>query len=152
QVPVTVTYDGFTKEYRLDFVADDALYELKTANDFSPQHDAQALHYAMLLDLNHAKLLNFRPGKVHGRLLFNALLADNRVKIRWDERGWRSLSPQCDAVKLYLRGLLTDWGSCLETRLYEEAMVHFCGGEVQCLQRVPIVVEGAELGSHTVQS
>ena len=48
QVPVTVTHNGFAKEHRLDLVGDDALYELKTANAFVPQHDAQALHYAML--------------------------------------------------------------------------------------------------------
>jgi GxxExxY protein len=33
QVPITVTHDGFVKEYRIDLVADDALYELKTVRD-----------------------------------------------------------------------------------------------------------------------
>ena len=75
QVPVTVTHDGFAKEYRLDLVADDALYELKTTSAFAPDHQTQALHYAMLLDINHTKLLNFRPEKVLGRLRFNAFLA-----------------------------------------------------------------------------
>jgi GxxExxY protein len=151
QVPVTVRHDGFAKEYRLDLVADEALYELKIACAFAPDHDAQALNYAMLLDVNHVKLLNFRPDKVQGRLRFNAFLAAKRRCVQWEEREWRSLSPQCDELKLRIRRLLEDWGACLQLRLYEEALIHFCGGEKDCLRRVPIVLEGVQLGSQAVQ-
>jgi GxxExxY protein len=152
QVPVTVSHDGFAKEYRFDLVAEDALYELKTAGAFASQHDAQALHYAMLAKVNHAKLLNFRTGKVQGKLLFNVLLDDERRVVRVEDAGWSDLSPQCEMLRRRLRRLLADWGGGLDFRLYEEALVHFNGGEDRCVRRIPICLEGLELGSHAVNS
>lgn len=151
QVPVLVTHDGFTKEYRLDLVADDALYELKTTSAFVAQHDAQALHYAMLADVNHAKLLNFRSGKVQGKLLFNALLAARRRVAGVEDAGWISLSPECESLRRRLRALQEDWGGGLEARLYEEALIYFCGGEERCVRRIPVVLDEVELGSHAIQ-
>ena len=150
QVPVIVSHDGFAKEYRLDLVADDALYELKTVNAFAPQHDAQALHYAMLRDVHHAKLLNFRTDRVQGRLKVNAFLDAKRRNITWEDRGWDSLAPQCEALKRRFRALVQDWGACLEVNLYAEALVYFLGGETQCMRRIPITIGGVELGSHPV--
>ena len=40
QVPVTLTHRDFAKRYSLDLVADDALYELKTAKDLTGEDDA----------------------------------------------------------------------------------------------------------------
>ena len=150
QVPVTVTHDGFVKEYRFDLLADDALYELKTVSAFAPQHAAQALHYAMLADVNHVKLLNFRPDRVQGQLKFNAFLQEKRRSMTWEESEWASLSPQCEMLKQRVHGLLDDWGACLSVVLYEEALVHFFGGEAQCARRIPISLNGVELGSHPV--
>jgi len=151
QVPVTVTHEGFEKLYRFDLVADNALYELKTVAAFVPEHDAQILHYAMLAAVNHAKLLNFRTARVQGRLRFNTLTNSERHHVNWDDAGWRPLSPECEALKQCARALLKDWGASLDYRLYQEALVHFCGGEAACLRRVPIIRAGVELGSHAVQ-
>lgn len=151
QVPVTVTHDDFEKVYRLDLVARDALYELKTVTGFVPQHDSQALHYAMLMAVNHAKLLNFRTARVQGRLRFNALMTAERRRVHWDDACWRPLSAECEVLRHRARALLEDWGACLDYRLYEEALVHFCGGEAACLRRVPVIRAGVELGSHAVQ-
>src|SRR5580698_4024127 len=41
QVPVTITHRDFSKTYRLDLVADDALYELKTDTVLIGEHEAQ---------------------------------------------------------------------------------------------------------------
>jgi GxxExxY protein len=151
QVPASFNHEGFVREYRLDLVADDALYELKTVNAFVPEHDTQVLHYAMLADINHAKLLNFRPVKVQGRLRFNALLGEKHRRIVCDDRSWQALSPECEALRTRLNSLLNDWGAGLELPLYEQALVHFCGGEALCLRRVPIILEGTELGTQAVQ-
>ena len=148
QTPVTVTHEGFEKVYRLDLLADDAHYELKTVAALVSQHDAQALHYAMLAGVNHAKLLNFRPSKVQGRLRFNVMMPPERRRLVWDESRWRSLSSRCESLHLRLRSLMKDWGGFLDVRLYEEALVHFCGGEAQVLRRVPIRRDGIELGTH----
>lgn len=150
QVSATVTHEGFRKEYRLDLLADDALYELKTVNSFVPEHDAQVLHYAMLADINHAKLLNLRPAKVQGRLRFNVLLGGKRRRLIWEDRSWEALSPECDALGARLKALLKDWGTGLELPLYEQALVHFCGGVARCLRRIPIILDGSELGTQAV--
>lgn len=148
QVPVTVTHRGFQKEYRLDLVADHALYELKTVNAFVGEHDAQVLHYAMLLPVNHGKLLNFRNAKVEGRLRFNALMPSDRQKMRVFERDWRPLSPRCGELKTHALELLNAWGGFLDFRLYDEALTYHCGGEANAVIRAPLVHEGVELGSH----
>ncbi len=152
QTPVTVTHDGFEKVYRLDLLADDALYELKTTTTLVAQHDAQALHYAILAGVNHAKLLNFRPGKVQGRLRFNVMMPAERRRMVWDESGWRPLTGRCKTMHARLGSLMEDWGGCLDTRLYEEALIHFCGGEAQVVRRVPILRDGFELGTQSMNS
>jgi hypothetical protein len=48
--------------------------------------------------------------------------------------------------------VLADWGAYLDARLYEEALVHFCGGEESCVSRVPVARDGIELGTHRIQS
>jgi len=151
QVPIGVTHEDFAKEYRLDLVADDALYELKTVNAFVPEHDTQALHYAMLAEVSHAKLLNFRQAKVMGRLKFNALLGHKRRQVVWEEGAWRALSPSCKALHAHLRALVLDWGAGLELALYQEALTRYFGGEARCLRRLPIILAGVQLGTQAVQ-
>ena len=64
-VPVTVTYRDFAKTYRLDLVVGDAaIYELKTAARFAPDHDAQLLHYLFLCGAQHGKDTMSRRGRV----------------------------------------------------------------------------------------
>ena len=43
--------------------------------------------------------------------------------------------------------LLDDWGAFLDLRLYQEALTHFCGGESQVIQRLPLTREGISLGT-----
>ena len=150
QVPVVVAHDGFEKLYRLDLVADDALYELKTVADLLPAHDGQALHYAMLTEVNHAKLLNFRPASVQGRLRFNIMLLKARRCLQWETARWRSLSTNCGRLYERLQSVLAEWGGFLDSRLYEEALVFFSGGEMQVIRRVPVFRDGHELGSHAL--
>ena len=64
QVPITLSHCGFHKEYRLDLLADDALYELKTTTAFTSEHDAQKQtrhvdRLLMLSDFNAMQWLNF---------------------------------------------------------------------------------------------
>jgi GxxExxY protein len=148
QVPVKVVHDGFSKEYFFDLIAEDALYELKTVVDLAPEHDAQLLHYAMLLDVGHAKLLNFRSGKVQGRLRYNALNEKERRRWIWEDRSWCPVTTTCALLKQWMRGLLDDWGAFLDFRLYNEALIRFCGGEAVSRRRVPVVHNGVNLGMH----
>lgn len=150
QVPVTLTHDSFEKVYRLDLVADDALYELKAVMELVGAHDAQAFHYAMLADVSQVKLLNFRPAKVQGRLRFNALTREARRRMQWETWHHRPLSRACRVLEERLRSMMSDWGGFLDNRLYEEALIHFSGGEGRVVRRVPVFRDEHELGSHAV--
>lgn len=150
QTPVTVSHDGFEKCYRLDLVAEDALYELKTVAELVGAHDAQSFHYAMLADVHHVKLLNFRTAKVQGRLRFNALTLEARRRMQWETSSHRPFSMACTRLEERLRSMLSDWGGFLDSRLYEEALIHFSGGESQVASRVQIFRDEHELGSHAV--
>ena len=148
QVPVTVSLGTFEKVYRCDLIAGDALYELKTVIAFTGEHDMQALHYAMMLGIGHAKLMNFRTQKVQGRLRFNALSQADRHRLVWDEDAWRPLTEKCEELRQHARNIINDWGAYLDCRLYDEALRHFMGGELACVRRVAVVREGNELGTH----
>lgn len=73
QVPVTVSHGTFKKVYRLDLVADSAVYEFKTFLQLIGEQDAQVLNYAMLIDILCIKLLNFRNTRVEGKLRLSAI-------------------------------------------------------------------------------
>jgi hypothetical protein len=47
--------------------------------------------------------------------------------------------------------LLADWGAFLDARLYEEALVHFSGGDAACIRRVELVRAGHPIGTHRIQ-
>jgi GxxExxY protein len=133
QVPVVVSHEGFEKTYRLDLLADDALYELKTVAALTAEHDAQSLHYAMLLGIRHA----IDPGQ--------------RMRVTWSTSKWCPLSDSCVHLKERIQAMVSDWGVFLDSHLYEEALIHFCGGELNCVRRVPVLREGRQLGTQKVQ-
>lgn len=151
QVPVHVSHQTFAKTYRLDLVWRDAFYDIKTVQAFIGEHDAQVLHYAMLLDVRHGKLLNFRTPKVQGRLQFNALTTAKRQQFRLNTARWCPLSDQCEPLRQRFTDLLADWGAFLDARLYEEALVHFCGGEAACVRRVELTRASHVIGTHRIQ-
>lgn len=147
EVPLTVTHRDFVKTYFLDFVVENAaLYELKTVTTFSREHDAQILNYVFLAGLSRGKLLNFRSQKVEGKLLVTPFTLETRRKIQVCASKWRELSPECGVLRTTLMNLLMDWGACLETRLYEEGLIHFLGGKDQVLQRLEIRRGDIQLG------
>jgi len=145
QVPVTLTHRDFAKRYFLDLVADDALYELKTATALTGEDDAQLIHYILLTGVRRGKLLNFRTPKVQGRLLATSLTHAIRRQFREDTTRWHPVSPECKQLRETLLALLADWGAFLELNLYEEALVHFLGGEVKVSQRLPLSRVGIPL-------
>jgi len=148
QVPVKVAHGSFQKAYYFDLVVHHLLYELKTVAALVPEHEAQALHYAMLGGTNRAKLVNFRTERVQGKLCYNPLTDEKRRGARFHESGWEPKSEACERLLRQLQNIVADWGTHLSFRLYNEAMVHLNGGETHCLQRIPV----GDLGTHVVQS
>ena len=148
QVPITVTHGSFTKEYRLDLVADGAVYELKTVLHLAGDHDAQVLNYALLLDILCIKLLNFRNAKVEGKLRLAPVARDRRDAFQIDDSRWKPISPRCPALKRILSEVLTDLGSFLEARLYGEMLASLVPTSEA---RLTVTRDGIELGTHPVQ-
>ncbi len=150
QVPVTVSLHGFRKTYRLDLVVNGVVYELKAADALAPAHEAQALHYAALLDIDRIKLLNVGSPSVQGRLLRTPFASIDRRAVIIDRTRWQPLTEQCanlaDRAEVCLRG----WGGFLAPQLIEEALIFFHGGEPDCTRRLPVTQNGLHLGHHPV--
>jgi GxxExxY protein len=151
QEPVVVSSSTFSKRYRLDLVCEQALYEIKTVSEIAQKHRAQSLNYAMLVNVRHVKLLNFRNDRVEGELCFNALTPEERHNFSVDESKWRALTPACSTLKDRLLELLSDWGAFLDSRLYAEALEHTFGSNADCKCRVKLMREGIVLGTHRVR-
>jgi GxxExxY protein len=147
EVPVSVSHQDFAKTYSLDLVVGNALYELKAVAAFNSEHQAQLLNYLFLLDLPRGKLLNFRPPKVQGRIHASSLALEDRGGFRVDSGRWERLSGECCTLRDAMCELLADWGAFLSMKLYEQALVHLCGGESQIVQRMRLSRLGVPLGT-----
>jgi GxxExxY protein len=146
QVPLTVTHRDFSKSYRLDLIANGALYELKAETTLFAEHDAQLLTYMFLLGIQRGKLLNFRPPKVQGKLVATSLTQEERRHFTEDIERWSELTPVCGTLRRTILDLLQDWGSFLEAGLYQEALIHFLGGSSNIERRVSLHRGGLDLG------
>jgi GxxExxY protein len=147
QVPITVTHRDFSKTYYLDLVADEALYELKTAAALTGEHEMQLLNYVFLLGLKRGKLLNFRPVKVQGRIVATSLNPEKRRQFTAVIDRWDDVTPGCATLRQAMCDLLDDWGAFLDIALYQEAIVHFFGGESNIERRVKLSRSGLALGT-----
>lgn len=141
ELPVTVSHGTFSKIYRLDVLAHKcALFEFKAAESLVPRHRGQTINYLLLFDLPHGKIINIRPERVcdefvncHLRL---SALRNPSVHATEFEFSFAGASFFHDC----LMSLIHDWGSGLETGLYEEALTHFLGGPERVL--LPVQVKG----------
>lgn len=150
QLPVTLTHESFSKQYMLDLVVCRMLYEFKSVTALTPEHDAQAIHYAALTGTDRVKVVNFRSEKVVGRLLRSPLWRVDRRQFRVMHDRWEPLSDTCVDLRARLHALLLDWGTFLEAGLFEQALAHFHGGDSRGARRLPLTRDGIELGTHRV--
>jgi GxxExxY protein len=149
EVPIVVTHKDFRKEYSVDLLVQDSIvYELKTVNRLSREHDKQALNYLFLLGLQHGKLINFRPVSVEKRFVSTTVLPKDRYDLVFDDKHWHEVDKDSAKLKELVVELLLDWGAFLETNLFYEAIFHFRGGEEQVIKDIDVVNKGANLGQH----
>lgn len=146
EVPITVSHGDFSKTYFLDLIADNGLYELKVDTDLVSEHEKQLLNYMFLLGISRAKLLNFRPSKVQGKIIATGLTQATRRQFNIVKENWKDLTPGCAALRQTLCELLDDWGAFLEISLYQEALVHFLGGQSNVERRIRLARNGLDLG------
>ena len=146
QVPLTVTHRDFSKTYRLDLIAENALYELKADATLAGEHETQLLHYMFLLGIQRGKLLNFRPPKVQGKIIATSLTQEERRHFTALTERWSDLTPGCALLRQTMLDLLHDWGAFLDFALYQEAIIHLLGGASNVERRVSLHRGGLDLG------
>src|SRR2546422_9593766 len=120
-VPIEVTYASFTKLQYLDvLVAFGGLFEFKAAEAFVPRHPAQLLHYLLLAELGHGKLVNVRTESVEHEFVNTTLTRDDRIRFEIEDALWKDRAPGARPFQEVLTALLRDWGTGLDLQLYEE--------------------------------
>ncbi len=140
ELPVTVTHGTFSKLYKIDVLAHKrGLFEFKAAESIVSRHRGQTLNYLLLFDLPHGKVINVRPESV-GEEFVNCHTRLHDLKTpAVDTRHFDSSINGASLFHDQLLAMIRDWGSGLETALYEEALTHFLGGEEQVLLPVPVM-------------
>jgi GxxExxY protein len=125
EFPITVVFDKFAKTYFIDLVVDSrAIFELKAADAVVPRHRAQLLHYLMLADVCHGKLINLRPDKVEHEFINTTLTLADRTSFAIEECSWDDHS--VPGLKDWIISFLRDLGVGLDLSLYDEAAAYFC--------------------------
>jgi GxxExxY protein len=151
EVPVLVSLRDFTKTYDLDLVVQESfIFELKTTITLTKEHDSQLLNYLLLTETPHGKLVNLRPPSVEYRTVNAVVSATERRLFTLTTDHWRPQTPRCGLSAEVFAELLTAWGAFLDYHLYEEALIHFLGGESRVLQRVPLARAGFSLGTQII--
>lgn len=145
EVPMQLTFETFNKFYFLDvLVAGGAVFEFKTVEALVERHRSQLLHYLMMAELPHGKLINMRTEQVQHEFVNTQLLRSDRTKFTVTSQEWQELSEQ--PIREWFEAFLRDVGTGLDNALYEEALTHLLGGEEQVVQEIEIISENVSLG------
>ncbi len=128
-------------------VAEQAVYELKTASAITDEHAGQLLTYLHLLDLPHGKLVNFRPVSVESRYVNSPITSAERRAFNVEEVGYTGSRDFLDLVV----NLCRDWGTSLTLYLYQEALVALLGGAESVDAMLPMERAGLALGNQRFQ-
>jgi GxxExxY protein len=145
EVPIEVEFDGFHKLYFLDVLIDGgAAFEFKTVESLTGRHRSQLLHYLMMADLSHGKLVNTRTEQVQHEFVNTTLRPSDRTGFEVINQDWQEIGDV--SVLGWLTAFLRDVGAGLDINLYEEALTHHLGGDEKVLQDVEIVSGETILG------
>lgn len=147
EVPIMLSHDDFRKKLSVDLIADHSVYELKTVLTLTGDHEAQLFTYMFLLEVSRGKLLNFRSSKVEGLLRATGISHADRRRLNIDTTSWHDLTPGCARLRGLMLALLQDWGGYLEFEHYQDALIHFFGGESVVEQRLPLCRSSVSLGT-----
>lgn len=145
EVPIEVSFECFRKLYFLDALVDgSAPFEFKTVESLTDRHRSQLLHYLLLADLPHGKLVNMRTEQVQHEFVNTTLRPQSRTGFEVTDRGWQEIGDE--PVLEWFTAFLRDLGTCLDISLYEEALTHLLGGKERVLQDVEVISGGGVLG------
>lgn len=124
---ISVSHDGFLKNYFMNLLIDGNIYELKTVSEIAAQHHSQTLNYVFLSNVRHAKIINFRQDSVKWKYVSTTLSARDRQNFTMDTSKWNPRCEVAQGIPGILQALLIDWGAYLSIDLYKEALCHFLG-------------------------
>ena len=147
EVLLRISHRDFHKDYFLDFLVENsALFEMKAVDGLNSNHQRQLLNYLHLLNLQHGKLINFRPASVESRFVSTQLTKEKRLAFSMDKTKWDHESEESEVLSDALAGLLGEWGVFLDSNLYREALLHLTAEKSLGLQEVEIVRSGRAIG------
>jgi GxxExxY protein len=139
EVPIEVSYATFTKFQYLDvLVAFGGLFEFKSVEAFVPRHPAQLLHYLLIAELGHGKLVNVRTESVEHVFVNTTLTREDRIGFEIIDTHWSAQTSGAKSFRDVLVAILRDWGTGLDLLIYEDALTHFLGGELRVLCNVKV--------------
>ncbi|HBJ36942.1 MAG TPA: hypothetical protein DDZ51_19730 [Planctomycetaceae bacterium] len=152
EVSVEVVHQTFRKTFFADVIASrSGLFEFKAAEAIHSRHRAQTTQYLLLFGLHHAKIINVRPEAVEHEFV-NILSNLNELrKPRILDASLLLESPGAGNLREILLSLIHDWGAGLDLALYEEAIIHFLGGESAVLYKVPVTGTGGKLAEQQMR-
>ncbi len=152
EVPITVTFDRFSKIYYLDvLVGAGGLFEFKVAEAIHPHHRGQTINYLLLADLEHAKLINLRPQSVEHEFVNCSQRLIHLRRPRVSDASWEASAPGARRFRDLLVALIQDWGTGLELTLYEEALACLLGGDRVVNLSVPVFGSAGPLGDQPMK-
>ena len=147
EVPIEVTHATFTKLHYIDVLVNGGgPFEFKTVEAITPRHSAQLLHYMLLAELGHGKLVNLRKESVEHEFVNSTLTHQDRTRFVVSDAAWSANIPGAQEFRSLLVALLRDWGTGLDLQLYEEALTHLLGGEARVLTNVEVLTSDHKLG------
>lgn len=136
EVWIDVSHATFRKRYFVDVLVQlGGMFEIKTVESLAPAHRAQLLHYLMLCGLSHGMLINIRPEQIEREYINNVMSLEERRRFSVVLHEWDESTPSAKPFRELVTTLLSDWGTCLELPLYEDAIIHFFGGHDAVTQR-----------------
>src|SRR5262247_1857215 len=145
EVPIEIKFESFCKLYFLDVLINgSAVFEFKTVDSLTDRHRSQLLHYLMMADLSHGKLVNTRTEQVQHEFVNMTLRPSDRTSFEVINQDWQEIGDE--PVLDWLTAFLRDVGTGLDINLYEEALTHHLGGDEKVLQDVEIISDETILG------
>ena len=152
EFPIELTHGTFRKLQYIDMLVDGGgPFEFKTVEAITPRHPAQLLHYLLMAELGHGKLVNLRKESVEHEFVNTTLRLEDRVGFEIADSQWRDKTPGAEHFRAVLTTILRDWGTGLDLLLYEEALTHLLGGEAQVLAEVEVRTPEHTLGHHQMR-
>jgi len=128
EIPITVSHRTFSKQYFIDFfVGEGGIFELKCVEKIIPRHRAQLTNYLLMADLEHGKIINFRPPKIEHKFVNCTTRLAEQKSPRFEYHNWRTTDIEIERFEHLIDKLVSDWGVGLSSSLYTEAVIHFMG-------------------------